>query len=160
MVPDASDTYEVNGTPLVATALSFTALTTSVATTTFGQVVTLSASVRASDPGDGTPTGSVDFRDTTTGLDLGTVPLSGGVASLPIAILAAGGHTIVAAYEGDGTFCFSLDTLTLTVNRATPTITWVNPANITSGTALSGTQLDATASVPGTFVYTPSWVQC
>ena len=37
----------------------------------------------------------------------------------------------------------------------TPTITWTNPANITYGTSLSGTQLDATASVSGNFVYTP-----
>jgi hypothetical protein len=42
------------------------------------------------------------------------------------------------------------------VGRATPTISWSNPAAITYGTALGGTQLDATASVPGTFVYTPS----
>src|SRR5207247_7571113 len=39
--------------------------------------------------------------------------------------------------------------------QTTPTITWAAPASITSGTALSGTQLNATASVPGTFVYTP-----
>ncbi len=37
-----------------------------------------------------------------------------------------------------------------------PVITWANPANITYGTALSGTQLNATANLPGTFVYTPS----
>lgn len=37
----------------------------------------------------------------------------------------------------------------------TPTITWANPADITYGTALSDTQLNATASVPGTFQYTP-----
>lgn len=42
-----------------------------------------------------------------------------------------------------------------TVKKATPTITWSNPADIIYGTALSGTQLDATASVTGTFVYTP-----
>jgi CSLREA domain-containing protein len=41
------------------------------------------------------------------------------------------------------------------VAKATPTITWPNPADITYGTALSATQLDATASVPGTFSYTP-----
>ena len=40
--------------------------------------------------------------------------------------------------------------------RRTPAITWSNPADITYGTALSGTQLDATASVPGTFVYSPA----
>jgi hypothetical protein len=42
------------------------------------------------------------------------------------------------------------------VNQATPKITWVKPAAITYGTALSATQLDATASVPGTFVYSPA----
>src|SRR5207247_2051260 len=42
------------------------------------------------------------------------------------------------------------------VSNATPTITWSNPADITYGTALSGTQLNATASVPGTFTYTPA----
>src|SRR6202030_784676 len=47
-------------------------------------------------------------------------------------------------------------TVTLTVTQATPVITWNNPANITYGTALSATQLNATASVPGTFVYTPA----
>ena len=50
----------------------------------------------------------------------------------------------------------------LTVSQATPTVTWSNPAAITYGTALSGTQSDATASgvggisLPGTFVYTPA----
>jgi len=39
--------------------------------------------------------------------------------------------------------------------KQTPTITWSNPANITYGTALSNIQLDASASVPGPFVYTP-----
>jgi hypothetical protein len=47
-------------------------------------------------------------------------------------------------------------TVTLVVGKATPTITWATPAAIASGTALSSTQLNATASVPGTFVYTPA----
>jgi hypothetical protein len=37
-----------------------------------------------------------------------------------------------------------------------PTITWSAPAAITFGSALSSTQLNASASVPGTFVYTPA----
>jgi len=37
-----------------------------------------------------------------------------------------------------------------------PTLTWTAPAAITYGTALSSTQLDATASVPGTFTYSPA----
>jgi len=36
-----------------------------------------------------------------------------------------------------------------------PTITWGSPAAITYGTALSATQLDATASVPGVLTYAP-----
>lgn len=42
-----------------------------------------------------------------------------------------------------------------TINKATPVITWSNPAGITYGTLLSATQLNATADVAGTFVYTP-----
>jgi hypothetical protein len=42
--------------------------------------------------------------------------------------------------------------------RATPTSTWASPASIVYGTPLSSAQLDATASVPGTFTYTaPCW---
>jgi RHS repeat-associated protein len=46
--------------------------------------------------------------------------------------------------------------VTLTVNKATPVITWPTPAAISYGTALSATQLNATASVAGTFVYSPA----
>ncbi|MGH9188751.1 MAG: hypothetical protein ACRD0Q_01750, partial [Acidimicrobiales bacterium] len=42
-----------------------------------------------------------------------------------------------------------------TIIRSTPVITWSDPADITYPSALSGTQLNATASVPGTFAYTP-----
>ena len=44
----------------------------------------------------------------------------------------------------------------LQVNQATPTVTWTAPAAIAYGTPLSGTQLDATASVAGNFVYSPA----
>lgn len=52
-------------------------------------------------------------------------------------------------------------TATINVNKATPTLTWSNPADIGYGTALSGTQLNAAASfggnsVQGTFAYTPN----
>src|SRR6202034_429183 len=44
----------------------------------------------------------------------------------------------------------------IVVTQAAPVITWSNPASIVFGTALSATQLNATASVPGTLVYTPA----
>ena len=40
--------------------------------------------------------------------------------------------------------------------QAATVLTWSTPSPITYGTALSATQLDATANVPGTFVYTPA----
>ncbi len=44
----------------------------------------------------------------------------------------------------------------LFIAKAASIITWSNPANITYGTALSGAQLNATANVAGSFVYTPA----
>lgn len=46
--------------------------------------------------------------------------------------------------------------VSLVVNQATPIVTWATPASISAGTALGGAQLNATASVPGTFAYTPA----
>ncbi len=37
-----------------------------------------------------------------------------------------------------------------------PAIVWATPAPIVYGTALSGTQLDASSTLPGSFVYTPA----
>ncbi len=52
-------------------------------------------------------------------------------------------------------------TVSLTVNKATPTITWATPAAITYGTALSATQLDATSGgVAGTFVIRRQRARC
>jgi hypothetical protein len=47
-------------------------------------------------------------------------------------------------------------TFSLTINQATPTIMWATPAAILYGTALSGTQLNASSSVAGTFTYSPA----
>jgi hypothetical protein len=46
--------------------------------------------------------------------------------------------------------------VTLTVNKAVPAITWATPAAIPYGTALSATQLNASSTATGTFVYTPA----
>jgi hypothetical protein len=72
----------------------------------------------------------------------------------PTAPVNAGSYTVIGTvvdtnYSGTATG-------TLTVSQATPTITWGTPATIGIGTALSATQLNATANVAGTFVYTPA----
>jgi len=43
----------------------------------------------------------------------------------------------------------------VTIGKATPSLSWPQPAPVVEGTLLSATQLNATADVPGTFVYSP-----
>jgi len=73
-------------------------------------------------------------------------------------VLGAGTHTLSVTFTPANSTDYSVvkSTISLTVSKATPTITWPTPASITAGTPLSSTQLDATASVPGTFVYSPA----
>jgi hypothetical protein len=60
-------------------------------------------------------------------------------------------------------FLFILFSISISSAATEPTIKWSNPDNITYGTALSPTQLNAAATdpvngstVPGTFVYHPA----
>ena len=73
-------------------------------------------------------------------------------------VLTAGSQTLSVTFTPTNTTAYTTatSTVTLMVNQATPTISWATPAAISSGTPLSSTQLDATASVPGTFAYTPA----
>jgi Bacterial Ig-like domain (group 3) len=74
------------------------------------------------------------------------------------AVLSAGNHTLTATFTPTDAVDYNSATVTvtLTVTAATETITWLTPASITYGTTLNATQLDATASIPGTFAYTPA----
>src|SRR5262249_58187515 len=67
----------------------------------FGQAVTLTATVT----GQGTPTGTVTFRDGAA--VLGTAPLRGGQASLTVPRLSPGAHALTAAYDGNAEFLAS-----------------------------------------------------
>jgi uncharacterized delta-60 repeat protein len=74
-------------------------------------------------------------------------------------ILEAGnGQTLSVAFTPTDTTDYASATSTADINvaQAAPTITWANPANITPGTPLGAAQLDAIASVPGIFTYTPA----
>jgi len=62
--------------------------------------VTFTASVSSS--GGSAPTGSVTFYDGTTAL--GSVPLTSGTATYATSMLAAGSHSITAAYAGDSNY--------------------------------------------------------
>jgi len=75
-----------------------TTVSSSANPSTFGQVVTLLATVGGS---GGTPTGTVTFRNGVT--TLGTATLNGaGQATLITSSLSVGSHSITAAYGGDG----------------------------------------------------------
>ncbi len=72
-------------------------------------------------------------------------------------VLASGQHTLSVTFiPADPNFPDAQAAVPLTVTKATPSITWPTPAGISYGTALSAAQLNAKASVPGSFVYSPA----
>jgi len=112
----------------------------------------------------GTPVSGANVNFNVDGSAAGSGMTNGsGVATISYnpSALSVGNHSVQASFTaatvGGVSYLGSTSgTLQLVVTKAPPTITWNNPANITYGTALSGTQLNATASVPGTFTYTPA----
>jgi hypothetical protein len=70
----------------------------------FGQVVTFTAQIAPKTPGAGTPTGLVDFKESTTDLTPGGVGLTSGQATFTTASETVGSHTITATYAGDVNF--------------------------------------------------------
>jgi Flp pilus assembly CpaE family ATPase len=72
-------------------------------------------------------------------------------------VLPVGRHTLKAVFtpHDSSNQMATKAEVTLTVIKQRPTITWPAPAPIVCGAALSARELNATASVPGTFVYIP-----
>jgi len=65
----------------------------------------------------------------------------------------AGSYQIVVANSSGSV---TSQVASLTVVSAQPEITWATPAPLTYGAALDSSQLNATASVPGSFAYSPA----
>ncbi len=87
--------------------------------------------------------------------------VAGSFAYSPTAgtILNAGnGQTLSVSFTPSDTtdYTGATDTTTIDVLKATPALSWTSPASIVYGTALSATQLDASASVAGSFAYSPT----
>ena len=72
-------------------------------------------------------------------------------------VFGAGTQTLSVTFTPNDTanYLGSSGSVSLVVNKATPSITWSPPSSITYGTALSTAQLNAAASVAGAFVYSP-----
>ena len=84
-----------------------------------------------------------------TQLNATATPSGGTFVYSPAAgtILSAGTNTLNVTYTpSNANYAPATATVSLVVNQAASTITWAAPAAITYGTALSATQLDATAS--------------
>jgi hypothetical protein len=72
-------------------------------------------------------------------------------------VLTAGSHTLSVTFTPkNSNYGVTTDSVTLLVNQATPTVSWSTPSPISYGTALSSTQLDASANVSGKFSYNPA----
>ena len=108
------------------------------------------------------PFGTAPFAVSATassGLPVSFTSVTPAVCTVPGAmatLLAAGQCSIQASQAGNANFAAATPvTQSFKVIQATPTISWPAPAPITFGGALGNGQLNAGATVPGTFVYLP-----
>ena len=108
----------------------------------YGQPVTFTATVAATPPGAGTPTGTVTFNDGDT--LLGTAPLEAGTATLTDSSLDAGTHEVTAFYGGDGANFFASTSGTVGPNSI---ITTVAGGGIASGVPATTAQLNSPSDV-------------
>ena len=95
-----------------------------------------------------------------TQLDASSGGVAGSFVYSPVSgtVPGAGSQTLAVTFNPTDTTDYNSGngSVTLTVDKATLTITWATPSAITYGTALSATQLDATSGgVAGSFVYSP-----
>jgi sugar lactone lactonase YvrE len=130
---------------LISTSLGL-AVTAPVGMPVYGQSVTVTATVT---PGTG-PTGNVTFFVDSI-QQTPNQTLSGGAASITLAGLAGGAHTVSATYNGDSTYAASNNTLPVTVNPA-PTAT--SAVSITSSLPLGSNPISATVGTSLTFTTT------
>jgi hypothetical protein len=136
-------------------------VTASEPSANYGDSVTFTANVFP-----GSATGTVQFQvdgnDVGTPAPITTSTVAGGTATYVTSSLQAGSHTVTAIYSGDDNNATDSGSLPgYTVNPAVPSVAWSAPADISYGTALSATQLDASATlagspVAGTFAYSPA----
>jgi MYXO-CTERM domain-containing protein len=132
----------------VNAAAATIALTAAPSPATFGNAVTLTATLTGA---NGTPTGTIVFSDGMTALGMGTLDATG-VATLSVPKLAAGTHTLGAAYSGDTIYATGTGTASLVVNKAATTTTLVsslNPSTAGAAVTFTATVASATAGFTG-----------
>jgi hypothetical protein len=105
-----------------------------------GQPVTFTATVGATFPGSGTPSGIVTFLDGNK--VLGTATIKNGSASFTTSLLALGNHSIKAVYGGDANFTGDSSAVLTKVIKHSATITLSS-----TGTTVYGQQVSFTAKI-------------
>jgi len=145
-------------TQVVGPASTTTSLSLAQTSVVYGNETTETFTATVTPQFSGSPGGTVTIMNGATTLCTLTLP---GTCSLTSTQLGASGtaYSVTATYNGDANFSASTPSpaKTFTVTKATPTISWTAPGSITYGTALSGTQLNATSGgVTGGFVYSPA----
>jgi len=135
----ATQTVSLSGTGLLFTSIT---LKSSANPTNLNQPVTFTATVTGS---GGTPTGTVTFNDGSNML-ASPVSLTGGMAQLVTATLAAGSHSITAVYNGDANFAGS--TSAALTQDVAPNFTFATP-NPPSATVSAGSSATFTISMSG-----------
>lgn len=111
----AAVSVTVSAPAKIATATSISVSATQLSA---GRSVTFTAGVVARS-GNGAPTGSIAFFDAQT--QIGMSAVSGGMASMSSANLAAGTHAILATYSGDTNYAASSSSVASVVVSAVPT---------------------------------------
>lgn len=102
---------------------------------------------------------TLDFSGSGAVSGLGPVSTVAGIGATfgGLSVTTPGTDSLSVTFPVVGAFTLSANaSLTITPVQTTPTVTWLSPAAMTYGTPLGATQLDATASVPGTFAYSPA----
>jgi hypothetical protein len=138
------------------TATSTGAVQATPTSISFGQSVTLTATVTPS-----TAAGEVSFFSNGSTTALGSATLSGGVATLQTTTLPVGTDSITAAFDGSGTYDPSTTASPATVTVIQPDFTLTVTSPLTPGSVSAGQSAKATLTVApvtgsATVNFTPS----
>ncbi len=138
-------------TVTVAQITTSTVLTFTPSAPSYGQSVTLTATITPSATGPAAPTGAVTFYNGTTSLGTGTI--SNNVATLNTTSIPAGTNSLTAVYGGDTNYATSTSpavSVPVTVTASTTTVT-VFPVS-----PVSGQNVTLTATVASTISGSPN----
>jgi len=107
---------------IVSAAATTTVLGSSLNPSTFGALVTFTATVTG--PG-GTPTGTVQFKDGAADLGAPAALNGSGVATFATSALSVASHSVTAVYSGDATYATSTSAVVDQVVDPAPTTTTI-----------------------------------